>query len=934
MTLVERTDQWRAWEELLSSAVRGRGGIGLITGPAGSGKTSLVQAFIERAGRAGCQVMTAIGSHGEQSVPLGIVGQLMARADLPEPEASAVAGLMADVTRMMWSASPEDSSETVAAPVLQNLCQTILRLGARGPLVIVVDDVHLADRPSLQCLSYLARRVRHAPALLLLSEGTRRYWQDRYLRADLVRDPSCRQIAVRLLSPAGVEGVLRATSAVTDARTVSEYSALTGGSPLLLRALIEDSGGTLAAGPPTPGDRFTEAAADCLYRCQFTTNQAARALAVIGDAPTVVLGQVLGVSAEEVAHELALLADAGLVDRGVFRHPALRAAVLAGIEPRERAALHSAAARVLHDGGCAGGAVVDHLLAADRVTDVWAAQALCDEAVRALGEGDIDRTLDCLRVAQVPNADENYRATIAALLARAEWRRDPALALRCLPNLRTTGGDVRSAVHCATIAVHLLLWHGRPGEALDAISALFARRDLDEQAVAAAGTTVLWLACLFPADASRAHRQWAALMRARRSPHPKTSQRQTVAALLNSAKRGPDAETAELARGLLERTRITDVSLPMLFTALSILIVAGRTDLAGRWCDQRLTQEPVRRTPTWRALILAVRAEVTLRRGDLSEARATALSALYTISMDGWGVALGGVLATLVLSATLAGDYADAAAYLEMPLPASAMATPFGLKYLYARGAFHLATDQVQAAIRDFQACGRMVKAWRFDVTVVVPWRLGLAQAYLAQGFRRQSREQANKQIRLLGDRHTDIRGAAMTVLAAVSAPEQRLPLLEEAVDLLVAGENRLAAAQACADLAQALREAGRLDRARMADRTARELAERCGYRPLLNRLARTEPERASSGVRLASIDAYGSDSLSEAERRVADLAAAGHTNRAIADRLYVTVSTVEQHLTRAYRKLGIRQRGELAAALNGDSSAVAENSRHAGAGC
>jgi DNA-binding CsgD family transcriptional regulator len=56
---------------------------------------------------------------------------------------------------------------------------------------------------------------------------------------------------------------------------------------------------------------------------------------------------------------------------------------------------------------------------------------------------------------------------------------------------------------------------------------------------------------------------------------------------------------------------------------------------------------------------------------------------------------------------------------------------------------------------------------------------------------------------------------------------------------------------------------------------------------------------------------------LSDAERRVAELAAHGLTNREIARKLYITVSTVEQHLTRVYRKLGVRRRMELRYSLD-----------------
>jgi DNA-binding CsgD family transcriptional regulator len=57
---------------------------------------------------------------------------------------------------------------------------------------------------------------------------------------------------------------------------------------------------------------------------------------------------------------------------------------------------------------------------------------------------------------------------------------------------------------------------------------------------------------------------------------------------------------------------------------------------------------------------------------------------------------------------------------------------------------------------------------------------------------------------------------------------------------------------------------------------------------------------------------------LSEAELRVAELAAHGRTNRQISETLYITVSTVEQHLTRVYRKLGVPGRSALASELAG----------------
>ena len=70
--------------------------------------------------------------------------------------------------------------------------------------------------------------------------------------------------------------------------------------------------------------------------------------------------------------------------------------------------------------------------------------------------------------------------------------------------------------------------------------------------------------------------------------------------------------------------------------------------------------------------------------------------------------------------------------------------------------------------------------------------------------------------------------------------------------------------------------------------------------------------------VRLRRATAGGADALTPSERRVAELAVDGLSNRDIAQSLFLSEKTVEAHLGRAYRKLGIRSRGRLAAALGG----------------
>ncbi len=178
--------------------------------------------------------------------------------------------------------------------------------------------------------------------------------------------------------------------------------------------------------------------------------------------------------------------------------------------------------------------------------------------------------------------------------------------------------------------------------------------------------------------------------------------------------------------------------------------------------------------------------------------------------------------------------------------------------------------------------------AWRMDTAALVPWRLDLARVQLALGRQQEA-------VRLLEDQldpaHTAderTRGAALRLLAGLVPAEQGRQLLARSVKLL----------ESCGD--------------------RRELARALDTTPAPERRAHS---RASAEAPLCAGESEAERAeplggLSEAESRVAALAAQGHTNRQISSKLFITVSTVEQHLTRIYRKLDVKQRTDLATRL------------------
>jgi DNA-binding CsgD family transcriptional regulator len=139
------------------------------------------------------------------------------------------------------------------------------------------------------------------------------------------------------------------------------------------------------------------------------------------------------------------------------------------------------------------------------------------------------------------------------------------------------------------------------------------------------------------------------------------------------------------------------------------------------------------------------------------------------------------------------------------------------------------------------------------------------------------------------------------------------IELLEESVAVARSSPARLEEARSLIKLGEALRRRGMMTDARLGLAEGIDLAHRLGAHALLERGRR---ELRAAGGRPRRYAVTGRDALTPAEARVAELVAAGRTNRQAAEALFVTPKAVEYHLANAYRKLGISGRGELGRAI------------------
>jgi DNA-binding CsgD family transcriptional regulator len=193
---------------------------------------------------------------------------------------------------------------------------------------------------------------------------------------------------------------------------------------------------------------------------------------------------------------------------------------------------------------------------------------------------------------------------------------------------------------------------------------------------------------------------------------------------------------------------------------------------------------------------------------------------------------------------------------------------------------------------------------------VWVAWRSQAALARAALRERDHAVELAEEQVALARRFGAPgVLGSALRVLGVVRGGHEGLAALREATSSLEGSALVLEHARAVIDLGAALRGERQLDEARETLRKGLEIAQRCGATGVANAAINELVLAGAKPRRSATTDV---DALTPSERRVAQMAAEGLTNKEVAQALFVTVNTVQTHLQRAYRKLGIRSRSQL----------------------
>ncbi|MBS1678016.1 MAG: AAA family ATPase [Actinobacteria bacterium] len=933
--LFEREHELARLSLAFERAIAGSGSLVHVEGPAGIGKTGLLAAARELAGARDLAVLSASGGELERDFAYGIVRRLFERRLLAEPEPEReglLAGRAAPAALAIGFEGPVSPPAEAGAAVLDGLYRLTANLGARGPLVLVVDDAHWADRASLRFLAFLAARVEELPIALVTAARPREPEAERALLEQLVATAGS-----ELLQPAtlSIEATSRVVAGRLGRRVDDELATAcheaTGGNPFLLRELAEairdegseappDAGRVRGLGPSTVSRSLVLR----LGAMPTAAGAIAAAVAVLGnDVELHQAATFAEVDLAAAAPAVDALADAEIFTAELplnFVHPIVRSAVYAELGPGERAAAHARAARLLLEGGAAPERIASHLLHSAPAGEHRFVAVMREAAAEAVGRGAPDSALLYLRRATEEVAPSGGHGELLYELGAVEYivGDEPKEAVAHLRAAIAAIDDDECRAEAWLTLGRTTMTHFDVAAAVAVLEEALA--DLPELAGESRLRLEVELTCLGLTEAESFERAAARIATRTELRGDTPAERLLLcnAAYLTGQAGRDRPRTVDLCRRALADGRmIADegAESSAVSQALYVMCFADLLDEVREQLDAGL-ERAARRGSSWGfASASGCRGWLNYLAGDLAAAEADCRQALAVAGCPPFARPF--ISAYLALTLVERGELEEAEAVIaEAGCGAELPSIVHMDVLLWSRGRLRAAQGRDREALADLLEYGARCElvgarnpavAWRADAGLVCA-RLGEA------GRARELVVEHLARARAWGT--ASATGRALAAQGMVLGGDEGLALLRQSVETLGDSPARLERARAEVELGAALRRSGRRREARASLRAGLEAGRRCGATALVER---AHQELVTAGARPRRLMFSGLEALTASERRVAELAARGMRNREIAQALFITVKTVENHLGRAYSKLDIHSREELPVALAAD---------------
>jgi DNA-binding CsgD family transcriptional regulator len=892
----------------------------IIEGEPGLGKTAFLNAACHLAREAGHDVLYARGGALEAESPFGIVRQLFqpVEATLSSNERD----MCANVTTSL-----SEVRRPIPFEVIHDLYLSLAHLASSRPIVIAIDDLQWSDYESLVWVQYVARRL-ESGRISFIGSSTCRVAGTALAAVDnIIAEPSTRVFSLRPLSVDSVTKLVgRQLNVDSEESFARACHTITGGNPFLLHSLLsaleregfgpDVSEESLATLSPPPVARAILRRLGGLPEEAHALMQAA---AILGDeSDHRVVAALAGVDASLGSDMANALAEVYLLRRDrplSFVHPLERSTVYGEIDPVRRARAHAEAARLLDDHGAALDQVAHHLLLAEPTADEWSAELLERAALVHAKEGQYDFAVRCLARSLDESPDASTRSRRLLELSSAEAAMGRPTALDHLREAAELGVDPIELADATYRCLRAFAQESYPPETVATL------RHLEAQLGEGHVDLRIWIEIVLstwdqqpPALPASTPAIESVLLR---KPTERTRLDRLALAHLAYVKTfASDQATAEYVADLAEQAvgavdlQLDDcTSIVVAARAVASLVRAGRFEVADRLGLLAQTAAVRDDQQTAVAEFSTVLAYSHFLQGNLDEAEIECRRSLAAMEGRSWAsrpMSLGVLAATFIEE----GRSREAASVLKDTLPNSLPRSIAELLALEQRAKLKMLEGRIDEALKDLQLAEQGAEALGVRNPAVTSWRCVAATALCGAERTTEARDLARENLELARAFGAPwALGMALRTAAEVGDPLDRLELLTEAVGVLEPAGASLECAKATIDLGSVLINKGRQDEALSTLRRGADGAFRCRAQPLADRAAR---ELRAAGARPRRLALMGSDALTPAERRVAELAAGGMINARIAEALFVSEKTVEGHLTRVYQKLGRRSRTNL----------------------
>ncbi|WP_421734485.1 LuxR C-terminal-related transcriptional regulator [Cellulomonas sp.] len=864
----------------------GRPGRSLVlVGEAGIGKTTLWAYGVERCRAAQAHVLVARPSEDDRDNPAQGLRDLFAR----HPACADLAEDLPVVERSRW--------------VLDQLRD----LAADRPVVLAVDDLPWLDDITRRTLRFALRRLGDDPVALL---ATARTWSPEELAiATPGIDDGVELLGLVGLEPASLRRLLTAATPGLGTPMVAQLGDLAHGNPFFALELARAH--RHGTGAPPPGSALT-ALADRVAGLPPATLGLVRMLAVAGPTPLRVLAAAGGTGSVDAAVRPALDAEVVTLEHDFvlrFTHPLIATAVLGGMHALDRRGLHAALAQVVDDPDSRA----VHLARAADGPDAAAADEIEAAALRIARRGGprlaADLLGDSTRLTPPDDADASVRRTLARMMQCATAG-DLPTALRLADSLleRLDPGPLRAAVVTGRVVLDFTDAETVLRTALEQVpdDGSTAHECLRGRVLGLLG----WLLAIHLGRLDEGLRYAEAALAIGRARDDAVLVAQAASAVSTAS-----LMLGRRIQGLIEEAVDSGTEVVQSQLALWPRVLQGRQQL---W-DGRLEQAHAGLDQMHRSAVsngaefqrsyrLADLALVALAAGRLDAAATHVVEGMEAADDCGDARALAWLAYPAGLVAGLRGD-ADAAQAHADRLDAWAARVgerPRRAMAAHVRGVaaatgrdWQAGLDELLSALRELDAMG----CAHPGVVPVLPQAIQLASLVGATDQVAHLRDRLQVQCATLASPWADAQLLAATgQLLLLRDEPDAFGTLAGATDLLAGLGYGLDAARTGSFAMAAGLRAGRRP-------PVRELGDRClatfvgagvrGWDTVVRELL----DRAGGG---------SDDDLTPTESEIAAFVADGLRNREIAARMFVSESTVEAHLTRTYRKLGLRNRAEL----------------------